>query len=103
MRGSLMLRRLMDGSTNPLIGSAAAEIAGHCRVDILVTRILVVFKEGDRLHDLAGLAVAALWHADFHPCRLYRMRGRDAFNRSNFGAADLFHGKIGRAAWRESA
>src|SRR5882762_8889266 len=93
MRRGLMLGRLMNRRPNPLISSAAAEIAGHCRVDILVGGILVVLKKRDRLHDLAGLAVAALWHPDLHPRLLHGMHGRDAFDGRNLGATDLAHGR----------
>src|SRR6266446_10179607 len=81
--------RLMDRRANPLISSAAAEIARHGRVDILVGGILVVLKKCDRLHELAGLAVAALRHPDLHPRFLHGMHGRDAFNGCDLAAADL--------------
>src|ERR1039458_10886986 len=86
-----MLRRFMDGRPNPLIGPAAAEIARHCRVDILVAGIFILLEKCDCLHDLAGLAVAALRHPDFHPCLLHGMYGRDSFYGSDLGAADLCH------------
>ena len=113
----LMLRRwmrwrpmpgcLMDRRPNPLISSAAAEIARHGRVDILVGGILVVLKKCDRLHDLAGLAVAALRHPDLHPRLLHGMHGRDAFNSRDLGATDVAHGSRagadGRAVLVDSA
>src|SRR5713226_7926711 len=88
MLGRLMLGYLMDCRPNPLVSAAAAEIARHGRVDILVGGILVVLKKCDCLHDLAGLAVAALWHPDFHPRLLHGMHGRDAFNGRDLGATD---------------
>src|SRR6266446_8819356 len=84
--------RLMDRRPNPLIRTAAAEIARHGRVDILVGGILVVLKKCDGLHDLARLAVAALWHTDLHPRLLHGMHGRDAFNGRDVGATDVAHG-----------
>src|ERR1700674_274448 len=101
MHRGLMLGRLMDRRPNPLVSAAAAEIARHCRVDILVGWILVVLKKCDRLHDLAGLAVAALRHPDLHPGLLHAMHGRDAFNGRDLGATDILHdsdaGADGRA------
>src|ERR1700675_4001519 len=88
----LVVGRLMDRRPNPLISSAAAEIARHRRVDILVGGIFVVLKKCDRLHDLAGLAVAALRHPDLHPRLLHGMHGRDAFNGRDLGATDVVHG-----------
>src|SRR2546430_12315872 len=93
MRWRPMPGCLMDRSPNSLISAAAADITRHRRVDILVGGILVVFEKCDRLHDLAGLAVAALRHPDLHPSLLHGMRGRDAFNGRNLGATDLAHGR----------
>src|SRR6266404_5963136 len=92
MRWRPMPGRLMDRRANPLISSAAAEIARHGRVDILVGGILVVLKKCDRLHDLARLAVTALRHPDLHPRLLHRMHGRYAFNGRDLGATDVAHG-----------
>src|SRR5215468_4353684 len=51
---------LMDCSANARIGSATTQIAGHHLVDVLVRRCGDRFQKRDRLHDLAGLAIAAL-------------------------------------------
>src|SRR6516164_7576381 len=50
----------MDCSANARIGSAAAQIAGHHLIDVLVRGLGDQFKKRDGLHDLAGLAIAAL-------------------------------------------
>ena len=48
--------RLLDAR----IGHAAAEIAVHMRDDFILGRIGILRQQRGRLHDLAGLAVAAL-------------------------------------------
>src|SRR5206468_4709442 len=68
-----LLRSLVDGRPNPGIGAAAAEIAGHDGIDVLVGRILIVLEHCNGLHDLPRLAVPALRDLDFHPCFLHRM------------------------------
>src|ERR1700731_665226 len=88
----VMPGRLMNRGPDPLIGAAAADIAGHGRVDILVGGILVVLKKCDRLPDLARLAVAALRYPDLPPRLLHGMHGGDAFNGRDLGATDLAHG-----------
>src|SRR6202051_5398567 len=95
-----MLCRLMDRRANALVRSATAYVARHSRVDILIAGILIVFEKSNRLHDLAGLAVAALWNPNLHPRLLHRMHGRDAFNRRNLGAADSAHRRSARATCR---
>src|SRR5580658_552231 len=102
-----MLNGLMNRRANSLISSAAADVARHGDVDILIARIFVFLEQRDRLHDLAGLTVAALRDADFHPCLLYGMHRSDAFDGRDLGAADLFHrsdaGADGRAVLMHGA
>jgi hypothetical protein len=66
-------RGLLDRLTNADIGHAATKIAGHDCVDVLVARRRKVLQQGSRLHDLAGLAIAALWHLKRNPSPLQRM------------------------------
>src|ERR1700752_1711371 len=60
----LLLRHLccrcMDRGANTRIGSATAQIAGHHLIDLLVRWLWDLFEKRNGLHDLAGLAIAAL-------------------------------------------
>jgi hypothetical protein len=57
----------MDGRAYARISTAPAQIAGHHVVDLFVRRLGDVLKERNGLHDLAGLAVAALRNLMFDP------------------------------------
>src|SRR5262245_33133193 len=60
-------RGLLAGCTDALVGAAAAEVAAHRGIDLLVTRIGFALQESDGAHDLAALAIAALRHVVRHP------------------------------------
>jgi hypothetical protein len=62
--------RSVDGGADAGIGPAAAQVARHRGVDILVGRARVAGQKVGGLHDLAGLAVAALRHLVVDPGRL---------------------------------
>jgi len=66
--------------------TAAAASVRHRRVDIGVGRVGASLQQGERAHDHAGLAVAALRRIEFLPCNLDRMAaiGRDSFDRGDF-------------------
>src|SRR5690606_14882965 len=51
---------LPHGGSDARVGHAAAQVAGHLLVDLRVGDVRIVLQHGSRLHDLAGLAVAAL-------------------------------------------
>ena len=70
--------RLLD----PRIGHAAAEIAVHMRDHFFLGGIGILGEQRSRLHDLAGLAVAALRNLLGDPCLLQRMiaLGAEAFD-----------------------
>ncbi len=57
----------MNGPANALISSAAAENVLHRRVDILIAGVGILLQQGDRVHDLSGLAVTALGHMFVQP------------------------------------
>src|SRR5205807_8903595 len=59
-RGGLRLRCVLDRGANAQIGAAAADVAGHGRVDIGIAGMLIVGQQRGRGHDLSRLAVAAL-------------------------------------------
>src|SRR4051794_3825559 len=90
---SRSLHRLADGGPDAGIGAAPADIAPHGAVDFLVARGRRLFQQGGRLHDLAGLAVAALRHGDIPPRLLewmvaLRVQALDRRYRRVLGGAD---------------
>src|SRR3954469_10732043 len=70
---SRSLRGGADGRFDALVAAAAAEVAGHRVHDVLVGRSGLRLEQGGGLHDLPGLAVAALRHAEIAPRDLNRM------------------------------
>ena len=56
-----------------VIGAAAADVAVHVLDDLGAVRLLVGRQQLGRLHDLAGLAVAALRHLQRDPGLLQRV------------------------------
>src|SRR5713226_10477013 len=82
-----------DCLLDPRIGHAAAEIAVHMRDHFILRWIGILGEQRSRLHDLAGLAVAALRHLLGDPCLLQGMiaLGAEAFDGGDFladGVAD---------------
>ena len=73
IHGSALPRRALDGADDLQIGAAAADIAVHVLDDVVARRVLVGREQRRRLHDLAGLAVAALRHLLGDPGLLQRM------------------------------
>src|SRR5688572_3991109 len=89
----------LDGADNPRIGAAAAEIAVHVLDDLRTRGLLVAREQVGRLHDLSGLAVAALRHLLRDPGALQRMigLGRKPFDGGDALAGDLRRGDLARA------
>src|SRR5690349_6337567 len=56
----LSCRGLLDRFANAHIGPAAADVAGHCVIDIVIGRLRFACEQRRRRHDLARLAVPAL-------------------------------------------
>src|SRR5215472_13473845 len=73
-----------NGSADPVVTAAAADVAGHCRVELLVIRPARTGEQCTRRHDLSGLTIAALHHIDLQP-RLLQTR-------TERGAADVLDG-----------
>src|SRR5262249_57140119 len=65
--------RALDGAHDAPISTAAADVAVHVGYDLLPRRLLVRCDQCCRLHDLSGLAVAALRHLPGHPGFWQRM------------------------------
>src|SRR6266436_43180 len=75
-----------DRHKNALIGSTAAKIVGHRRLDLGLGRILALRKQSCGGHDLTALAITALRDANLHPGSLNRMR---AIVGQSFNGCDL--------------
>src|SRR3954471_6634023 len=63
----------MDCVLDALIAAAAADVARHGLADLVVRRLGVFHQQRCGLHDLAGLAEAALGDVDLAPGLLYRV------------------------------
>src|SRR6516225_10070030 len=59
------------GTADPVITAAAADVAGHCRVELIVVGAARVGEQCARRHDLSGLTIAALHHIDLQPRLLH--------------------------------
>src|SRR5262245_6133413 len=82
----LVSRRLLDGGANTRIRAAAANVARHRSVDIVVARLGVGRDQRARRHDLAGLAVPALRYVECKPGGLDLLACRrvaNGFDRGN--------------------
>ena len=60
-------RSLLDGGANALIRATAANVAVHGVIDVVVGRMRRLFQKRRGLHDLSGLAIAALRHVERAP------------------------------------
>ena len=76
----------VDRLANADVRTAAADVAVHRGVDILVGGFRVLGKQSGGGHHLAGLAVAALRYVDFGPSELHGMR---AISGETFDGGDL--------------
>src|SRR6185437_6983957 len=65
---------VVDGGADALIGPAAADVAAHRLVDVVVGRLRLGGQQRRGGHDLPGLAVAALRHVALDPGELDRVR-----------------------------
>ena len=63
----------LDGGGDALIAAAAADVAAHRAVDLVLGRVLVGREQRGGLHDLAGLAIAALRDIEGAPRLLHRV------------------------------
>src|SRR6185312_13704467 len=80
------LRGGADGRMNALVATTPADVAVHCFVDLLIGGRRRLCQQSGRLHDLAGLAIAALRNAQIAPGNLDRMLtfGVEAFDGDDF-------------------
>src|SRR5437660_8316625 len=63
-------RGILDRGADLVVGAAAADVAAHRGVDVLVGGSCVRREQRDGAHDLAALAIAALRHVVLDPRRL---------------------------------
>src|SRR6516164_5025172 len=63
----------LDGGGDALVAATAADVAAHCVVDLGLGRVLGRRQQCGGLHDLAGLAIAALRDIQGAPGLLHRM------------------------------
>src|SRR3546814_19353509 len=93
-------RHPFDRAADPTIGAAAADIARHRGIDIVVIGRRIARQQRARRHDLARLAITALHHLDIEPgpldprarrCRPY------PFDRRDRPPAPAFHRQQARA------
>src|SRR5580692_10931141 len=73
MASRSLLGGALDGAEDARIGAAAADVAVHVADDVVAARILISRKQCRGLHDLPGLAIAALRHLQVEPGFLQRM------------------------------
>src|SRR5215831_16177757 len=81
----------MDGVLDALVAAAAADVAGHRFADLLMRRFWIVHQQRGGLHDLTGLAEAALGNVDLAPGFLDGMiAGRmQPFDRRDLAPGDV--------------
>src|SRR4051794_26831884 len=83
----------MNGVLDALIAAAAADVAGHRVPDLVMRRLRILRQERSCLHDLPGLAEAALRHVDLAPRLLHGMiAGRmQALDGRDLAVCDVGH------------
>src|SRR4029077_8263089 len=64
----------VDGVAHADVGAAAATVAVHRGVDVLIGGLCVFGEQSGGGHHLAGLAVTALRNIDLRPRKLHGMR-----------------------------
>src|SRR5216110_3299538 len=67
LAGRRTLRRVLDSLADSHISTAATDVPRHRGVDVAIVRVGVGREQRRRGHDLAGLAIAALWHLERDP------------------------------------
>src|SRR5690606_8711030 len=96
--GRSLLRHHGDRVVDAGVAGAAADIAGHRLVDLLRARLWVASEQRSGVHQLPGLAIAALHHVLVHPGLLQRPADRalaQGFDRRHLLVAD-------RADWQRA-
>src|SRR2546423_11106582 len=84
----------LDGGGDALIAAATADVAAHLAVDLVLGRVLVGGEQRGGLHDLAGLAIAALRDIEGAPRLLHRVVALrvEPLDRRHRAARDIVEG-----------
>jgi hypothetical protein len=82
--------RELDGLSDAPVGHAATDIPGHHGINVMVSRVRVVFEQRRGLHNLPRLTVPALRDLQFEPSGLQRMSAFriESFNGGNLGSGN---------------
>src|SRR5438445_10827474 len=83
--GPALFRREVNGGADTLIGSAAAHVAGHGLVDVVVSGLRSSGQQCRGRHDLARLTVAALHDVELEPGLVKSLSNRPLPNRFDRG------------------
>src|SRR5215471_11939209 len=63
----------VNGGADALIGAAAADVAGHGRIDVGIAGLRILGEQRSGGHDLSRLAVTALRNVELDPGALHRV------------------------------
>jgi hypothetical protein len=63
----LLSRRLMNRLADTQVGATPAYVAVHRAINLCIRGPRSLFQQRGRVHDLTGLAIAALGYIHFHP------------------------------------
>src|SRR5215469_5984875 len=100
---SFQTRGNSNGTADPVVTAAAADVAGHCRVELIVVGAARVGEQCARRHDLPGLTIAALHHIDLQPRLLQALTecgAADVLDGVDLRVADLAHRQLAGALCR---
>src|SRR5262249_48906062 len=92
-----------NGAADPVVTAAAAEVAGHCRVELIVVGPAPAGEQCTGRHDLSGLTIAALHHIDLQPRLLQALAEgsvTDVLDGVDLGIADVAHRQLAGALRR---
>src|SRR6266850_4139226 len=93
-----LLGREMNGGADTLISPAAAHVAGHRLVDVVVSWLRSFGEQCRGRHDLARLTIAALHNVELEPGLLKSLSDRRLSNRFDRGDGFLADGTDRRYA-----
>src|SRR6267142_965282 len=96
--GPALFRREVNGGADTLIRPAAADVARHGLVDVVVSGLRSSGQQCRGRHDLARLTVAALHDVELEPGLLKSLSNRRLSNRFDRGDGFLPDGTDGRYA-----
>src|SRR5436190_6433697 len=90
-----------DRTSNPVVAAAAADVAGHCGVNLIGIGPGCLPEQRTRGHDLPSLTVAALHHINFQPRLLQSSADRccaDMLDRVDLSVADTGYRQLAGAS-----